>query len=498
MNYFSLSIDNPANINYPDNDFSNHYREILMIIGNRIVPFISEFVDALDNVISQQKSQKRLSTKQKYWIAFCLMAILATKSVCWAKFERVSFGRYSKSALCWFFYHSSIPWERLLQYSVEAIILLYGIEKGSLVIDDSDNNRSKNTKKIWHVHKLKDKASGGYIMGQGLVFMVLVTPTITIPVDVEFYMPDPEYTTWKKNNDKLKKQEIPAKQRPTKPLKNAEFPTKVEISINMVQKFNGCFPNIDVNCIIADALYGTKQFFEGTSAVYKEAQIISQIRRTQNIFYRNRKQKVASYFSKHHGIPQKIRIRGGKIVKATIGSLRVQVCSHGKKLFVIALKYEGEDEYRFIIASDLSWRTIDIVEAYSQRWLVEVFIQDWKANEGWATLTKLQGEKGSRNGLILSLLVDHCLSFHPDQIARFKNKLPAFTVGCLRRQTNLESLFLFITEILDSHDPYEVRDYKFTIMKQNLLEFKRSKKHMITKDISNFKATKSLKYKRAA
>ena len=335
-------------------------------------------------------------------------------------------------------------------------------------------------------------------MGQGLIFMVLVTPTITIPAGVEFYMPDPEYTTWKKDNDKLKQQGIPAKQRPAKPLKNAKFPTKVEISISMVKQFNVCFPNIEVNCIIADALYGTEQFFEGVLAVYEEAQIISQIRRTQNIFYRNRKQKVASYFSKHPGIPQKIRIRGGKIVKVTIGSLRVQVCSHGKKLFVIALKYEGEDEYRFIIASDLSWRTIDIVEAYSQRWLVEVFIQDWKANEGWATLTKLQGEKGSRRGLILSLLVDHCLSFHPDQIARFKNKLPAFTVGCLRRQANLESLFLFITDILDSNEPYEERDHKFTIMKQNLLEFKKSKKHMITKDISNFKATKSLKYKKAA
>jgi hypothetical protein len=498
MNIFPLAIDKSHNINYPDNDFSNHCREIYMVIGNRIVPFISEFVDALDNVISKQRSQKRLSKKQKYWIAFCLMAILATKSVCWAKFDRISLGRYSKSALCWFFYHSSIPWEKLLQYSVEMIISLYGIKQGSLVIDDSDNNRSKNTKNIWHVHKLKDKASGGYIMGQGLVFMVLVTPTITIPVGVEFYMPDPEYTAWKKKHDKLKQQGIPSKQRPPRPLKNLDFPTKVEIAINMVKQFNVDFPNIEVNCIIADALYGIKQFFEGVLAVYSEAQIISQIRKSQNIFYRNRKQKVASYFSKHPGVAQKICIRGGKIVKATIGSLRVQVCSHGKKLFVIAVKYEGENEYRFIIASDLSWRTIDIVEAYSQRWLVEVFIQDWKANEGWATLTKLQGEKGSRRGLILSLLVDHCLSFHPDQIARFKNKLPAFTVGCLRRQTNLESLFLFITDILDSHDPYEEMDLKFTIIKQNLLKFKSSQKHMVTKDISNFKATKSLKYKKAA
>jgi len=38
------------------------------------------------------------------------------------------------------------------------------------------------------------------------------------------------------------------------------------------------------------------------------------------------------------------------------------------------LKYEGEDEYRYITATDLSWRAIDIVSAYALRWLVEVFI----------------------------------------------------------------------------------------------------------------------------
>jgi len=498
MNNFQLTIDKHFNIKYPDNSLTYYSQEIQMVIGKKIVPFITEFVNALDEVISQQKSDKRLSNTQKYWLAFCLMGILITKSVCWAKFERASFGRYSTAALSWIFYHSPIPWSRLLQYSVETIFKFYDISQGSLVIDDSDNNRSKNTKKIWHVHKLKDKASGGYIMGQGIVFMILVTPEISIPVGVEFYMPDPEYTEWKKTNDKLKKQGIPAKQRPSKPLKNAEFPTKVEISINMVKHFNECFSSIVINCVIADALYGTRQFFKGVSKVYKNAQIISQIRRTQNVFIRNQKQTVDNYFSKHPGVPQEMRIRGDKIVATTIGSARIHVCSFGKKLFVIALKYEGEDQYRYIIASDLSWRTIDIVEAYSQRWLVEVFIQDWKANEGWATLTKLQGEKGSRRGLILSLLVDHCLFFHPEQKARFKNNLPALTVGCLRRQANLESLFLFITDILDSENPYEERDKKYSILKENLLNFKESKKHMITKDISNYKPTESLKYKNVA
>ena len=182
-----------------------------MVIGKNIVPFITEFIEVLDKAIASQKSKKKLSNKQKYWLSFCLMGILATKSVCWAKFKRASFGRYSTAALSWIFYNAKIPWTILLRCSVEVILDLYGINKGSLVIDDSDNKRSKNTKKIYCVHKLKDKASGGYVMGQGLVFMVLVTPIITIPVGVEFYMPNPDYTAWNKDNEKLKKKMSSAK-----------------------------------------------------------------------------------------------------------------------------------------------------------------------------------------------------------------------------------------------------------------------------------------------
>lgn len=468
-----------------------------MVIGNKIVPFITEFVDNLDEAISQGESQKKLSTTQKYWLAFCLMGILATKSVCWAKFERASFGRYGSAALSWVFYHAPIPWTLLLRYSVSLILGYYGLTQGSLVIDDSDNKRSKNTKKIWHVHKLKDKASGGYVMGQGLVFMVLVTPIITIPVGIEFYMPDPEYTAWKKTDDKLKKDGIPAKERPPKPAKKAKYPTKIEIAVSLIKQFQASFPYVKIQCIIADALYGTGTFFNGVSKSYPKVQIISQIKKTQNVLFRNRKMSVAQYFFKQAGVPQAFRLRGDKEITAIVGSARLHVCSHGRKLFVIAVKYGDEEEYRFIIASDLSWRTIDIVEAYSQRWLVEVFIQDWKANEGWATLTKLQGEKGSRRGMILSLLVDHCLFFHPDQIARLENKLPSLTVGCLRRKTNIDSLFLFISDILDSEEPREELIRKFSIMKENLLDFEKSKKHMVSRVLGRLEPTESLKYKNA-
>ena len=85
-----------------------------------------------------------------------------------------------------------------------------------------------------------------------------------------------------------------------------------------------------------------------------------------------------------------------------------------------------------MIASDLSWRTLDVVQGHTLRWLVEVFIQDWKSHEGWAQLTKQPGTEGARHSVILSLLVDHSLFVHPDQQHQLKNNLPAYTVGSLR------------------------------------------------------------------
>ena len=95
-----------------------------------------------------------------------------------------------------------------------------------------------------------------------------------------------------------------------------------------------------------------------------------------------------------------------------------------RRFLVIAIKYDNEETYRYLIASDLSWRTLDIVQGHSLRWLVEVFIQDWKGHEGWAQLTKQPGVEGARQSVILSLLVDHSLLVHPDQQAQLKNNLP--------------------------------------------------------------------------
>jgi len=152
-----------------------------MILG-KPAPFVSAFVDAVDTAIREHHPSHGLSTMQRTWLAFCVTAVLVTNSICWARFERASLGTYALAALSWMFRHSKIPWEPLLVASVRVILRQYGLTSGSLVIDDTDNQRSKSAKTLAYLYKLRDKESGGSVWGQSLVFLVLVTPKITLPV----------------------------------------------------------------------------------------------------------------------------------------------------------------------------------------------------------------------------------------------------------------------------------------------------------------------------
>jgi hypothetical protein len=191
-----------------------------MIIG-KPAPFVSAFVAAVDDAIRAQQPSYGMSAMQRTWLAFCVTAVLVTNSICWARFERASLGTYSLAALSWMFRHSKIPWDHLLVASVRVILRHHGLTSGSLIIDDTDNPRSKSAKALAHLDKLRDKESGGYLWGQSLVFLVLVTPKISLPVGFVFYQPAPELSAWYQQAKVLKKQGVPQKQRPPKPALNA-------------------------------------------------------------------------------------------------------------------------------------------------------------------------------------------------------------------------------------------------------------------------------------
>ena len=145
-----------------------------------------------------------------------------------------------------------------------------------------------------------------------------------------------------------------------------------------MEQFRHHHSQIKVKAVVADALYGQAKFMDAAAALFGGVQVISQLHHNQNIRYQNRKQHVSTYFSKYQGVAQVVSIRGLAPITAIVASARLEVCAHGKKRFVIALKYPGEKDYRYLVATDLTWRTLDIVQAYTLRWLVEVFFEDWK------------------------------------------------------------------------------------------------------------------------
>ncbi|OQY60130.1 MAG: hypothetical protein B6245_03060 [Desulfobacteraceae bacterium 4572_88] len=256
-------------------------------------------------------------------------------------------------------------------------------------------------------------------------------------------MPDPIMTAWNKEDKKLRKQGIPKKNRPEKPSKNADHPAKSEIALHLLSEFHTAFPQIIVNCVPADNLCGTATFPDNASDIFGGVQVVSKLKKSQNVKSRGKIISLPTFFKRYQGVTQKLRIRGGEPVSVTLGSARMHVCAHGKKRFVTAMKHEGENGYRYLVASDMSWRTPDIAQAHPLRWLAEVFIRDRKMCEGWYHLTRQPDKEGSRRSLILSLLCDHRILPHTEQIARIDNNLPACTVGSLRDRVRAESVTQF-------------------------------------------------------
>ena len=324
---------------------------------------------------------------------------------------------------------------------------------------------------------------------------MLQTPLVTIPVDFRFYMPDPDVTQWRKSCRELKAQGVPADQRPRRPKPNSDFPTKQELALDMLCDFHEYFPGFSVNGILADALYGDAHFMDCASEVFGGTQVVSQLRWNQKTVHKGKEVPLKTYFSRMEpGVEKTLVIRGGKEQKVTVLCARVKIKSHGKKRFVIALKYEGEEDYRYLAATDLSWRHDDIARLHTLRWLIEVFFEDWKLHEGWCNRALQQGDEGSERGLILSVLCDHMLLLHPEQSARLEHKQPALTVGCLVEKLRMDALLDVIQTVVESENP-KTGFERLTEAIEDYRPIRESSKHMVGRDLGRQAPTASLKYK---
>ena len=151
-------------------------------------------------------------------------------------------------------------------------------------------------------------------MGQSLVFVVLVTQKISIPVGFEFYRMDPVLKTWQEQDAVLKKKGIKKKNRPQEPTRDVLYPTKNAIALQLVADFKANFIDFKVKAVKADALYGTAEFMDGVAFLYPKAQIISQIRSNQNIVRRGEEVIVSDYFRGQKAKKGTLVIRGGESV----------------------------------------------------------------------------------------------------------------------------------------------------------------------------------------
>lgn len=450
-----------------------------------------EFINQLNTAL-KQVTNKKLTARQRLWLSICITGILITNSLCWKRFERSTFGNHCSGTLSKMFCRAKICWDTLLKISILTILQTYNLTHGVLALDDTANKRCKKTKKISKTHKVKDKSTGGYFNGQELVFLVLITDKVTIPVGFKFYEPPPEITKWRKEYAKLKKKGIPQKERPEKPAIDKNYPNKQELALALVREFSLNFPQIKIQCVLADALYGTRYFFKQASQMLK-TQIISQIKSNQKVWSKGKYISVEEYFRRNLCVPRQLTIRGKQKQAVMMHGARLLLKAHGCKRFIIALKYDGEEDYRYLVASELTWRLTDIATAYTMRWLVEVFIQDWKSYEGWCKLAKQQGIDGSSQGLILSLLTDHCLLLHPEQKALINHKLPALTVGSLRDLERMKAIVESIEYLVKSEESKSIV-HELSSKIAEVIPRRHSSKHMSGRDLGRLEPTASLKY----
>lgn len=460
-----------------------------MLVG-RTIDCVGKYVEQLSGEMERKEGNRGLRWSQKAWMEYMLMCLIVTESVCWRQYVRVGLGRYSEALLSHYF-RCEMNWELLLTISTKIVLESFGSYEGIVIIDDSGKKRSKVTKRIPFVHYYKDKEGTGCVRGQETIFLVLVTPLITIPVGYAFYQPDPEYTVWAKEEKRLKKRGTPKALRPKKPQPNPEYPTKQQIALRLLEEFCRNCPYVTINLVLADALYGSADFMDKAVLISKQNQVISQLRSNQKVRDKRREWKLEEYFKAYQGVPKDIPIRGGKTKQMIIGSARLYVEAHGCMRFVIAMRYPEQKEYRYLVASDLTWRTDDVVKAYTFRWLVETVIEDLKVHGGWGKATKQTGVEGSRRVLILSLLCAHCLILHPEQLARAAVKQPLYTIGSLQQHLKLEAFTLWLKEWLAG----DGLDHKLTLLTDAILPLApllQSDKHMSGRHLGRLASTTRL------
>ncbi len=124
---------------------------------------------------------------------------------------------------------------------------------------------------------------------------------------------------------------ITIKERTKKPEPNPQYPSKKELALQLLDELAKNHPEIQIQTVFADALYGNAEFMDKASKITSCAQLISQLRTNQLVRNRNRKNtSLKTYFSRTEGVKTKLIIRGGAekdVILLAARSLRPMIFS---------------------------------------------------------------------------------------------------------------------------------------------------------------------------
>ena len=468
----------------------------------RQLPDVRVFIQKINSQLIQNKSDY-LSELQIKFITICMSGMVLHGGLNFSAISRGTLEIFTVAGLSWMLRYSKINWATLVEAAVITVFETFGLSDIHIIVDDTDRARSKVIKAIFGVFKTVDKKTGGFFLAQNIVFVAIVTNKFTIPIFFQFYRPDPNFQAWKKNDKNLKKKGVHKKDRPAEPERNYhEYPSRLGIAIILMKKVQALVKNINNKCnskirvtsVMMDAAYMSPMICGAVKFFFPKAQFVSQIVKSQIVWDKTQKKHTTQeYFANKSPAKEIIKLRGEEKSVEYL-SARLFVQSHGKILHIVALKYAGESDYRYLAASNLTWRTVDIIKIYSLRWLIEVAIEDWKQYDGWGRKASQQGIDGARRGVFLSLLVDCFLLLHPHQLHLFRTGQSLCTTGSLVRKIQFEAFLGTIEEIFESPDP-KAEFQKMVTNFDNVITLRPSSKHMLGKDLGDFGPAPSLLYR---
>jgi DDE superfamily endonuclease len=259
---------------------------------------VVSFINGIESeAIEQYDKNIKLSASQIRWIATCMTAMVVTGVLCFARIQRATAGFYAARALSSMLHYSKIDLGRLYQASILRLIKLFGAE-GVLVVDDTDRLRAKSTSKLFGIQKVFDKKTGGYSQAQNLVVLLFVTKKMTFPVGFRFYIPEPAWIVWMAEDKKQRLLKVPKRDRPRKPLRSADYPTKITIAGDLISVFKSLAPSVKINAVCADAAFAGTEFTNRCESLFPNVQVLSQIRSNQIVQARGQKKRLWPTFLK--------------------------------------------------------------------------------------------------------------------------------------------------------------------------------------------------------